>query len=685
MGVVYKARDTRLDRSVALKFLPPRLSESEQSRTRLLQEARAASALNHPNICTIYGIEEHNGSLFIAMEYLEGVTLKRMINGSPLPIDQIVNIGSQIADGLKAAGDRGLIHRDIKSENIIVTPDNRAKIMDFGLAKVGGDAGTTKAGTTVGTLSYMAPEQIMGEEVDARADLWSFGVVLYEMLTGKLPFRGEHEAAVMYEILNQEPPPLTASRSDVPGHFQQLVSALLQKDRNKRTVAPAEIIEGLKTPQASDAHEDSEKSIAVLYFDNMSSEKDSEYFCAGITEDIITDLSRIKELKVVSRFDVMPFRNKEANTRQVGEALKVNYILEGSVRKAGNKIRITAQLIDVENGFHAWAERFDRLVEDIFDVQMEVSQKIAEALKITLSESEKASLAQKPTNDMRAYDFYMRGREFLSKRGRKNTEKAIPMFENALAIDPNFVSAYSELASSYSYMYIWYDGDPSWLAKTISLNERALALDPNSVDTLFGSGMIYFHQKRFGEAKRTLEKVIKLNPDFYEAFRWLGIISDITQSYDEAIEYYKRCASLKPFSEEPWMHLDMTFRRKGNLEASKDAVKTLLKLGQAKLDVNPDDAITISRMATAYVRLGQPEKGLEAIRMILKVDPTDGLALYNAACTYADLGRKEETLSCLRGALNAGYKGVLEWVKSDPDFDSMIENPEFKALLAEFG
>jgi TolB-like protein/Flp pilus assembly protein TadD len=470
----------------------------------------------------------------------------------------------------------------------------------------------------------------------------------------------------------------------VPAHIQSLVSRLLQKDRNKRTATLDEVAAELKAQPASASPKKEENSIAVLYFENMSSEKESEYFCAGITEDIITDLSKIKGLKVVSRSDVMPFRNKEANSRQIGEALRVNYILEGSVRKSGNKIRITAQLIDVKNGFHAWAERFDRLIEDIFDLQNEVSQNIAGALKITLTDSEKESLAKKPTTDLRAYDFYMRGREFLFRRGRKNNERAIPMFENALELDPKFVSAYSALVEAYSCMYIWYDGDPKWLAKIITLNERALAVDPNSIDALFGAGMVFFHQKRFGEAKRTLEKVAKLKPDLYDAFRWLGIISDITGSYDDAIAYYTQCAALKPFSEEPWLHIDMTQRRKGNRDGATEAVKTILELGTRKLEVNPEDTITLSRLASVYVRLGQPEKGIEAIRKILAIDPTDGLALYNAACTYADLGNKEETLSCLRRALNSGYKGVLEWVKSDPDFSGLIEDPEFKALLAEF-
>ncbi len=399
------------------------------------------------------------------MEYIDGKSIKSLIQNKQLSVEQIIDFGVQVADGLKAAHSRGIVHRDIKSENIMAGNENRVKIMDFGLAKLGGGAGLTRTGSTVGTIAYMAPEQIQSAEVDQRADLWSLGVVLYEMLTGRLPFQAEHEAAVMYEILNVEPKALQVFRSDVPNHVQSLVSHLLQKDASKRIASAAEVIGELKKETTKLASSPAEKSIAVLYLENMSSEKESDYFCAGITEDIITDLSKIKELKIVSRTDVLPFRNKEVNTRQVGEALGVNFILEGSVRKAGNKIRITAQFIDVRTGFHVWAERFDRLLEDIFDLQNEVSRKIAEALKVSLTESEKQSLAQKPTDDLRAYDLYLRGRELLYRRGKKNNELAIQMFENALQVDLNYAAAYAALAEAYSYMYAWYDGDPKWLGK----------------------------------------------------------------------------------------------------------------------------------------------------------------------------------------------------------------------------
>jgi serine/threonine protein kinase/Tfp pilus assembly protein PilF len=682
MGVVYKARDLKLDRFVALKFLPHHLTANEADKARFLQEARAAATLNHPNVCVIHTIEQESGQDFIVMEFVEGETVKSRINEKQLSVEEIIQIGSQTAEGLLSAHGKGIVHRDIKSDNIMLTKDRRVKIMDFGLAKLNSGTQLTRSGNTAGTIGYMSPEQFKGEEVGAHSDLWSLGVVLYEMLTGQLPFSGEHEAAVIYEILNVEPRAVTSHRPDVPVHLQVLVSGLLQKDQSRRPGSAQEVIDRLKKPHTESSRPD-EKSIAVLYFENMSSEKESEYFCAGMTEDILTDLSKIKELKVISRTDVHPFRNKEVNTRQVGETLRVNYILEGSVRKSGSKMRITAQLIDVRTGFHLWADRFDRLVEDIFDIQTEVSKKIAEALKISLTESEVQSLATKPTEDLRAYDFYMRGRELLYRRGKKNNEAAIRMFEDALSLDPDFSSAYAALAEAYSYMYNWYDGDKKWLGKTIEVSQKALALDPNSTEAQFGIGTVYFHQKRFREAKELWEKVIHQNPDSYDAYRWLGIVSDIAGGYDEALGYYEQCIRLKPYSEEPWMHMYMTYLRKGDQTSSLEAKKKLLECGERKLKINPEDAITLSRIAGPYADFGEREKAYAALKKVLEIDPTDGLAQYNCACTYAVLGDRKEALACLRNAVLSGYKNVCEWVKSDPDLESLHNDPEYEALVSE--
>jgi len=682
MGVVYRAQDTKLDRIVALKFLSRHLNPDDAEKARFLQEAKAASALNHPNVCTIFDIKEENDEQFIVMEFVEGETAKSLVKGKQLSVEEIVHIGSQAAEGLLAAHAKGIVHRDIKSENIMVTRDRRVKIMDFGLAKLLAGEQLARSRTTAGTIGYTSPEQIKGEDVGTYSDLWSLGVVLYEMLTGQLPFSGDHEAAVMYEILNVEPPSVSSRRPDVPEHLQVLVTSLLQKDRSLRPRSPQEVIDRLKQAPA-DSPRSRDNSIAVLYFENMSSEKESDYFCAGMTEDIITDLSKIRELKVIPRTDVLPFRNKEVNTRQVGETLRVNYILDGSVRKSGTKMRITAQLVAVKTGFHVWADRFDRLTEDIFDIQTEVSRKIAEALKISLTESEEQSLARRPTEDLRAYDLYMRGRELLYLRGKRNNEAAIRMFENAISLDHRFASAYAALGEAYSYMYTWYDGDQKWLGKTIEVSEKALALDPNSIEAQFSIGTVFFQQKRFREARQIWEKVIQQNSEYYDAYRWLGISSDIAGEYTEAHRYYDQCIRLKPYSEEPWMHKYMTHLRQGDQASALQAKRKLLEVGELKLKINPDDAITLSRMAGPYADFGDRAKAYATLKKVLELDPTDGLAQYNCACTYAVMGDKEEALKCLRNAILGGYKNVTEWVKSDPDLESLHNDPEYEALVSE--
>lgn len=368
MGVVYKAHDHKLDRPVALKFLSRTVSPSDRDRQRFIIEAKAASALNHANICTIFDIQEVDEQLFIVMEYVDGTSLRNRISGAGFEIPEAGAIGIGIAEALMEAHSKGIVHRDIKPENILLTSREQVKVMDFGLARLGGGSGLTRMKDTLGTIGYMSPEQFRGAEVDYRSDLWSLGVVLHEILTGHLPFRGEHDAAMMYGILNTDPEPLQGLRPDAPPYIMTLVSDLLQKDPDKRPGSAAKIVERLQQHPSEHTEREKERSIAVLYFDNLSPDRDSDYFCAGITEDIITDLSQIGGLKVTSRTDVQLFRNKEVNTRQIGETLRVNYVLEGSVRKAGNRIRISAQLIDVRNGFHVWAERFDRVLDDIFEL-----------------------------------------------------------------------------------------------------------------------------------------------------------------------------------------------------------------------------------------------------------------------------------------------------------------------------
>jgi len=683
MGEVYLAQDIKLNRNVAIKFLSQKITAMAEERERFKIEAQASAALNHPNITTIHTIEEIENKTSIVMEYIDGQELKHKINARPMNLEEALHIAVQIANGLQAAHEKSIVHRDIKSSNIMLTRKGRVKIMDFGLAKLAGASPITKAATTLGTTSYMSPEQILALDVDHRTDLWSFGVLLYEMLTGQLPFQGDYEAAIIYEILNKEPEAIQRFRADVPNHIITLIPQLLQKDPSKRLSSEKEIIERLQTRSLETPNEEGKKSIAVLYLENMSPDKENEYFCAGMTEDLIIDLSKIHQLRVIPRSDVLPFRNKEVSSRQVGEMLGVNYILEGSVRKEGTKIRITAQLIEVKSGFQVWAERYDRLLEDIFDIQIEVSEKIAEALKVSLTISEKQSLVQKPTEDLRAYDFYKRGSEFLLRKGKKNLDAAVQMFEHALAIDPTFSLAYIGLADAYSFYYV-FDGNPSWLEKIIQMNEELLHLDPESIEVYCIMGMVSFHQKQFKEAKRHFERVVSLKNDFYPAYFWLGLTSGILYDYQAAIKYFKTAAAIKPYSEEPVNLLRETYLRSGDQKAAMEAGAQTIELVLRKLELDPKDFIALSRMAATYASMGDNKKALDTVQKVMNIDHDDSITFYNCAETYAVLGRKKDALALLKKSFDYGFYHLMDWTKGDPHFESIRNDPEFQEILSKY-
>lgn len=717
MGEVYLAHDTKLDRKVALKILPASIGSDDRIR-RLIREAKAASALNHPNILTIYEIDEIDSEHFIATEFIEGQTLRERIRVAPLKPGEAIDIGIQVASALCATHTVGIVHRDVKPENIMIRRDGIVKVLDFGLAKLARDLPdarevseaptqallNTAPGMVLGTAPYMSPEQARGLELDARTDIWSLGCVLYEMITTRQPFAGATMADVLSEILNREPDSLVYQVSEKPRELERIVRRALRKDREERYQTAKDLLIDLKdlkneleaqsqkvfSPNLlSDSAPKSfsspvpEKSIAVLYFENMNSENDGDYFCAGITEDIITDLSKISHLKVVPRTDVLPFRNKEVNTRQVGEALRVNYILEGSVRTAGKRIRITAQLINVRDGYQLWAERFDSFVEDIFDLQNEVSQKIAAALKISLTDSERELLAKKPTDDLRAYDLYMQGRELLYLKGKRNTENAIQKFENAVAIDPNFASSYAGLAEAYSQMYEWYDGNPLWLGKVIETNQKALTIDPDLLEAQFGIAMVYFHHRRFAESMRTIEDILKKNSQFHPGYLRLGMIADLSGNLDGALKHYRRATELKPYDEDSWRFLAGVHRKLANIEAAEVAALKVIEVTSRKLEASLDDINVMSRLAEAYARFGSKEEAHATLKRVFELEPNDGLAVYNCSCAYALLGEKRPALISLRRAFESGFRTVAHWAKTDSAFDSLRSDVEFQQLIAE--
>jgi len=687
MGVVYRAQDTRLERFVAIKFLPEMLASAPSARERFVREARAASALNHPNVAIVYDVGDDGQRSFIAMELVEGESLRQKLRAGPLPADQVRVWGIQLAEGLMAAHGKGIVHRDIKPENLLVTSSGTVKIMDFGIARVG-NSELTETGSMLGTLSYMSPEQILGGQIDHRSDLWSLGVVMFEMLTGRLPFAQSHGAAVLYEILNREPVGIDTLRQDLPVLLVQLVARLLQKDPARRPEQATDVIAALRnTAVPIVAEEVPEKSVAVLSFDNMSPDPESEYYCAGITEDILTDLSKLEELSVASRTDVLPFRGKSVNIREVAEALRVNYVLEGSVRKAGNRIRITAQLIDARNGYHVWADRYDGLVDDIFDLQAQVAHQIASALKGSLSEADEETLAKRPTDDVRAYDFYMRGREFLNRRGKANTESAIRMFEHALEIDAEFAAAYAALGEAYTYMYEWYDGGSAWLSRAIAMDQEALDREPGSVGALFGVAMVYLHQRRYADARRTFLSVLEADPQHVPARIRLGLLAERTATgpaeLSEALAHYRKAVELRPSDEEAWRCLASVQQKLGDRDAAQDAALNVIEITARKLEASLDDVILLSRLGEAYAQFAAREEARATIRKVLELAPADGLALYNCAAASALLGDIEESADLLRRAHANGCRGVLQAARTDSAFEKMHGQPEFQRLMTD--
>ena len=566
MGVVYKAEDTKLKRMVALKFLPKELTNvganGDSPVERFHREAQAAAALNHPNIVTIHEINEFDDQTYIAMEYVEGDTLKDIIcKGeitSPLHLDQILDITTQICTGLQKAHEAGIVHRDIKPQNILLDKDNRVKILDFGLAKLKGISHLTKEASTIGTIHYMSPEQATGKEVDHRSDIWSLGVVLYEIVTGQLPFKGEYEQAVMYSIRNEEPEPVTGLRTGVPMALERIVNKAYTKKPDERYQHINDMIVDLKKLRKdfdSGFSEETLKkksvpSIAVLPFRDMSPQKDQDYFCEGIAEELIDALVKVEGLKVASRMAAFQFEGKGHSIRKIGEELNVSTVLEGSVRKAGKRLRITAQLINVSDGFHIWSDKYDRDSEDIFVIQDEISLAIVNNLKLKLLKEEKDKLVKRYTDNKEAHDLYLKGRYFWNRRYEIGLQKSIEYFELAISKDPNYALPYVGIAESFVNIgFYGFLPFKEAFAKAKAAVSKTLEIDDTLGDAYTALGYINFvyDWDRF-RAQDNFTRGFELKTSDAIAYQWYGIYLSAMRRFDEAILQAKRGQELDPLT-----------------------------------------------------------------------------------------------------------------------------------------
>lgn len=713
MGEVYTAEDSRLHRTVALKFLARELTFNEEAKGRFVREAQAAGTLDHPNICTIYEVDETTDGLsFIAMAYCEGESLRQKIERGPLAVDDAIQYTMQIAAGLRKAHENGIVHRDIKPANVIATADGTAKIVDFGLAKLHGRTHLTKERATLGTIEYMSPEQARGEEVDHRTDIWSLGCLLYEMLTGQTPFKGDYEQAVIYSIINSPPKPVTALRGDTPMALEHIVNRALEKDPDKRYQAAADLIADLghlkhpsatsvqpTTPSArtigphkrrivlvagallvfalaaaiihntlSPVPERDRKSLAVLPFLNLTENKEDDYFSDGITDDILTHLYKIGDLKVISRTTMQQYKGTKKSIREIGSELNAGAVLEGSVRRAGNRVRIVAQLIDAHSDDHLWAENYDREMNDVFAVQTEIAQEIAGALQATLTAAELRRLTVPATFNVEAYNLILQGGYHFARGSRQDIVQAVEKFKQALSIDPNNARAWAQLATCYARQADMgaLNTDEGY-SEARDAAENALALDDQlaQAHTIMGWIKRSYDWDWVG-AEAECRRALELAPGDVTVMRNMANMEKSLGRFDEAIRLIKKAADVDPKRIPIYTSLGLFSMYAGRLDDAATAY-------QRAIDLNSQYPIAHTFLGLVYLLQGDADKAI----MEIQLESDEGWRLYGLAQAYHGANRKAEADTSLNALVRrygseSGYQ-VAEAYAYRGEADSAFE------------
>ena len=683
MGIVYEARDLRLERPVALKFLAPELTLDKEAKERFIQEARAASALDHPNICTVYDIDEDSDHrMFIAMGFIDGGSLREWIERGRLEVEKAVDITRQAAEGLARAHAKGIVHRDIKPANIMLGPEGTAKIVDFGLAKLAGQVKLTRTGTTLGTLAYMSPEQARGEAADHRSDIWSLGVVLYEMLSGELPFHGEHIQGMIYSILNKAPIPLSTLRPDIPEHVADTVAKALEKDPFRRHQMIEDLIRDL-TPSSPLNFPKTEKSIVVLPFQNLSPDPGQEYFSDGLTEEIISDLSSVHSLSVISRSSAMTFKSTKKTVPEIAGQLNVQYVLEGSVRKSGNSLRITVQLIDAHKDVHMWAEKYSGTMDDIFEIQEKVSRSIVEALKLKLSPEERHKLAERPIDNVAAYEYYLKAKAEIFQYTEDSIRAALRYLQNAVDVVGENALLYSGIALAY-----WQLANAGMqedaLARAEEYVEKALAINPSLSKAHAVHGRIFMYQGNIRLAAHHLRRAIALDSDDTFALQSLAMMFQLFLGRTtDSVVLVERLQRIDPLDvETAWLQGGLLFFA-GDYHRSLPKFKEFYRIWPENLLADlwyaialaccgqADEAFSvIDRMAKAfpgnagmeyalfmkYALKGKREKAFEQMTPgFIRCHRNNGFSSYMVAALFALLNEKEKAFEWLEYGINRGF------------------------------
>ena len=687
-AVVYLAEDRDLDRRVALKFLSSDLSQDQAWRDRLRREAQAVARLNHPHVVTIYEVGEFGGQPFIAMEYVEGGSLDSYIAKRRLKVEEALELAIQISDGLAEAHGRGLVHRDIKPSNILVSERGRAKIVDFGLAQLLRMDTTPHMGMIAGTAAYMSPEQIQGQPADTRSDLFSLGVVLYKLFTGKQPFAGDSFREIFKAVLEKEPLPMSEYASNVPLELERIVSRLLNKNRELRYQHADDLradlrytLEALISGRVEylGRKKDYSWSIAVLPFANLGGEREQEYFCDGMAEEIINALAKVKGLRVAARTSTLAFKGSQEDVREIGRKLHVETLLEGSVRRAGDQLRVSVQLLDVATGFHIWSERYDKPFQDVFAIQDEIARNVVRALQIILSESERQALTKTATTDSGAYDYYLRGLRFFHQGRRQSLQFARQLFQQATEVDPQYALAYAGIADC-SAMLVHFYGEASdiHLAEADRASRKALELDPDLAQAHAARGFTLWLMDQFDEAKSEFETAMRLDPGQVQTAYLYGRACFQRGELAQAAKLFEKACRGRDHHEACYFAAQ-THTALGDNDAALAAYRLALRAVEKHVQLNPDDARAFTIGAVSLCRLGERQAGLEWAERAIAIDPNDAGIQYNVACLFALEGETTRAIQSLEAAVRAGF-AHRDWVEKDPDLESLRDDPRFRAL-----
>ncbi|HSD72534.1 MAG TPA: protein kinase [Thermoanaerobaculia bacterium] len=740
MGEVYRARDTRLERDVAVKVLPASIQANPEALARFEREAKLVAALSHPNILAIHDVGIDAGVSYAVTELLLGETLRDRINAGAMPLRKAIEYGRQIARGLAAAHARGIVHRDLKPENVFVTSDGVVKILDFGLAKRESSAAApgaslretvarTTPGTILGTVGYMSPEQVRGETLDPRTDIFSFGAMLYELAYGERAFRADSDVETMTAILREDPPALRR-RGGIPNELARVIARCLEKKPEERfqsasdlgfvleMFAEAETAEGSgekvpgSTPQSPSSpratiSDSSRSSIAVLPFRNMSPEKENEYFTDGITEEIINALSKIKALNVASRTSAFAFKGRDEDVRRIGEQLGVRTVLEGSVRRSGTRLRITAELVNVTDGYQLWSERYDREMVDVFEIQDEIALAIANTLKIRLLAGEEGALVSRATDDVEAYNFYLKGKYFFNRRAPR---QAIAEFEAAIARDPGYAPAHNGLADAYC-IFGFYGGIPTLeaFAKARAAASKALEIDPDAPETHVALALVeHYFGWDFDREDREFLRAIELAPRSAAAHSWLALKRTFLDDPTRARPLALRARELEPlspnvqtnvawtyFAERRYADAEKELRRA--LELDPDALYPLWVCGltlqvQGKSEESvalfekavalTDRAQTwyLGRLGGSYGAAGRRKDALAVLEELRERSSSEYVAPFHVSFVHMGLGDPDAAIRALELAVEQ-RNALAWWPRRAPEFDPLRSNPRFVALL----